>query len=308
MFIAFFIFCQPMIDLHFHSPVEEISNSLFKEKQVRVFIKRDDLIHPFISGNKWRKLKYVLRKAQVENKMHLVTFGGAWSNHLLATASAAAKFGFRSTGIVRGENVDNSLLTLCKVFGMQLEFADRESYRDKKALFSAYFSDDPAAFFIDEGGAGAEAVQGVSELVPELDKEYDHLFCACGTGTTAAGILNGLKENKLKTSFHAVPVLKNGEFLRAEIAKYLTSSVDFQLHTDYHFGGYAKTKPELIRFVGDFSASTGILIDPVYTGKLFYAVYDLIKKDHFEAGSSILVIHTGGLFGLLGMGEAFKQV
>src|SRR5690606_8276610 len=120
---------------------------LFTEKKIRVFLKRDDQIHPFISGNKWRKLKYILLKAQAESKNHLVTFGGVWSNHLLATACAAAKFGFKSTGIVRGEDVNTETLFLCRMFGMGLKFVDRDSYRDKQALFKSYFSDDETAAF-----------------------------------------------------------------------------------------------------------------------------------------------------------------
>ena len=304
------LFLYPrMINLQFHSPVEQIYNPLFSEKKVEVFVKRDDLIHPFISGNKWRKLKYILRKAEEENKKHLITFGGAWSNHLLATACAAAKFGFTCTGIVRGEPVTNQLLTLCGLFGMNLEFADRTSYRDKKGLFHKYSHGDDQAFFIDEGGAGIEAVEGCSELISELDREYDHIFCACGTGTTAAGILKGIAKTDSKSVFHGVPALKNGQFLRKDIDQYLNliKGTTYQLHTEYHFGGYAKTSPELVRFIKEFSASTGILIDPVYTGKLFYSVYDLIKTDHFKTGSIILVIHTGGLFGLLGMEEVFNQ-
>ena len=159
------------MELQFNSPVEEIDDPLFRSKQVQVFVKRDDLIHPFISGNKWRKLKYLLKKAAAEDKNHLVTFGGAWSNHLLATACAGAKFGFKTTGIVRGEPVKNQLLTFCGLFGMNLEFTDRASYRDKKALFYKYFRDEERALFIDEGGAGAEAGQGCSELISELDRE-----------------------------------------------------------------------------------------------------------------------------------------
>ena len=295
-----------MIDLQFHSPVEQINDPLFDEKQLQLFIKRDDQIHPFISGNKWRKLKYILRKAEFENKDHLVTFGGAWSNHLLATACAAAKFGFKSTGIVRGEPINNELLTLCRLFGMHLEFTDRTSYRNKPALFYKYFADDPKAFFIGEGGACAEAVEGCSELVDELNQEYNYLFCACGTGITAAGIINGLDRLNYKTIFHGVPVLKNAGFLKDDITVYLNKDVDFKLHLDYHFGGYAKTSVELIRFIKGFSASTGILLDPVYTGKLLFAVYDLVKKDYFKPGSTILVIHTGGLFGLLGMKKDFQ--
>ncbi len=295
-----------MIEFPLYSPVEMIDDALFAEKQVRVFIKRDDLIHPFISGNKWRKLKYITKKAEAENRNHLVTFGGAWSNHLLATACAAAKFGFKSTGIVRGEEIRNNLLDFCRLFGMDLQFIDRESYRDKKNIFKDKFSNQDNSFFIDEGGASPEGVLGCSELIAELGSDYDHIFCACGTGTTAAGIINGLKQNKLATRFHGISVLKNAEFLRSEIDKYLNNEVNYELHTDYHFGGYAKTSPVLIQFIKNFTARTGILIDPVYTGKMMYAVYDLVRTNQISEGDSILVIHTGGLFGLLGMQDAFS--
>jgi 1-aminocyclopropane-1-carboxylate deaminase len=287
-----------MIDLHFNSPVQQIDDPLFAEKQVRLFIKRDDLIHPFISGNKWRKLKYILRKAELENKRHLVTFGGAWSNHLLATACAGEKFGFSSSGIVRGEPVNNKVLALCKQFGMHLQFTDRSSYRDKPALFRQYFAEDTQAFFIDEGGASAEAVKGCSELVNELDEKYDHIFCAGGTGTTAAGIIKGLNHKNFNTKFEAVPVLKNAGFLGKVISDYLDEETDFELHLDYHFGGYAKTRPELREFIGQFSSSTGIPLDHVYTGKMLFAICDLAKKGYFKAGSAVLAIHTGGLNGL----------
>jgi len=293
------------INLEIYSPVHQIKNKLFNEQGLSVFIKRDDLIHPFISGNKWRKLKYVLQKAQVQNKTHLVTFGGAYSNHLLATAAAAAKFGFKATGIVRGEEVENDTLLLCKLHGMQLIFTDRDSYRDKPALFNKYFAADTEAFFIDEGGASLEAAQGCAELVDELTQPYDHIFCACGTGTTAAGIINGLQKHGLNTQFNAIPVFKNGSFIKNEIDKYLNTPTNYQLHTDYHFGGYAKTNEELIHFIKQFIADTGILIEPVYTAKMLYAVYDLAAKNHFKRGSSILAIHTGGLIGLLGMKDKF---
>jgi len=294
------------IDFEIFSPVHQIRNNLFDEQGLKVFIKRDDLIHPIISGNKWRKLKYLLKDAQAQNKTHLVTFGGAYSNHLLATAAAAARFGFRSTGIVRGEEVSNDTLFLCRLHGMNLIFTDRESYRDKQALFAKYFADDANTYFIDEGGASPLGAQGCGELVNELTEIYDHVFCACGTGTTAAGIVNGLTAHDLPTKFHGVPVLKGGEFLIDEIKPMLLKSADYQLHTQYHFGGYAKTTPELIQFVKDFAASTGILIEPIYTGKMLYALYDLAAKKYFQPGSSILAVHTGGIWGLLGMKDAFK--
>jgi 1-aminocyclopropane-1-carboxylate deaminase len=293
------------IDLEIFSPVHQIINPLFDAHDVEVFLKRDDLIHPMISGNKWRKLKYLLKTAQDQRKNHLVTFGGAYSNHLLATAAAAAKFGFKATGIVRGEEVDNNTLFLCTLHGMQLLFTDRESYHDKPALFDYYFGTDANAFFIDEGGASPEGAMGCSELVDELKDTYDHIFCACGTGTTAAGIINGLTNHHLKTTFNAVPVFKNGGFIKEEIDRFLTSPAEYELHTAYHFGGYGKATDELIAFVKQFVATTGIVIEPVYTGKMMYGLYDLISKNHFKPGSKILAIHSGGIWGLLGMKDRF---
>ncbi len=293
------------IDLEIFSPVHQIKNKLFNEHGLSVYIKRDDLIHPIISGNKWRKLKYILKRAQAENKSHLITFGGAYSNHLLATAAAAAKFGFKATAFVRGEAVNNDTLFLCRLHGMELLFTDRESYRDKPTLFSKYFADDTQAFFIDEGGSSAEGAKGCSELLDELTQTYDDIFCACGTGTTAAGIINGIQKRQLSTQFNAVPVFKNGDFIKGEIDKYLTQPANYQLHTAYHFGGYGKTDEKLIAFIKTFVAETGILIEPVYTGKMLYALYDLVAKKHFKPGSQILAIHSGGIWGLLGMKEKF---
>ena len=293
------------IDLEFLSPVQQIKNKLFDERGLTVSIKRDDLIHPVISGNKWRKLKYILKQAQHQNKTHLVTFGGPYSNHLLATAAAAAQFGFKATGIVRGEHVDNDTLFLCRLHGMELVFTDRDSYLNKPALFDKYFKDDPDAFFIDEGGASAEGARGCSEVIDELSEEYDHIFCACGTGTTAAGLINGMVSHRLSTTFHAIPVLKNGGVITHEIGKLLTTPADYELHLDYHFGGYGKVDDQLISFVKQFVASTGILIEPVYTGKMLYALYDLAGKNYFNPGARILAIHSGGIWGLLGMKDKF---
>jgi len=296
------------IDLEIFSPVQQIKNFLFEQQGIEVFIKRDDLIHPIISGNKWRKLKYILQKARALQKTHLVTFGGAYSNHLMATAAAAARFGFKSTGIVRGEAVDNDTLFICRLHGMELLFTDRDSYRDKPRLFEQYFGKDEAAIFVDEGGACAEGAKGCSELLDELTDNYDHIFCACGTGTTAAGIINGIAQRGVKTHFHGIPVLKNGEFLRPEIESFVLQPAQFDLHTEYHFGGYGKTNDELISFIKEFVASTGILIDPVYTGKMMFALHDLATKGYFNRGEKILAIHTGGIWGLLGMKDKFSAI
>jgi 1-aminocyclopropane-1-carboxylate deaminase len=172
-------------------------------------------------------------------------------------------------------------------------------------LYAANFANDNEAMFIDEGGASAEGAKGCGELVNELQQTYEHIFCACGTGTTAAGIINGIGIHQLNTRFNAIPVFKNGGFIRDQIDKYLTAPASYELHTDYHFGGYAKTTPALIEFIKQFVANTGIMIEPVYTGKMMYALYDLIAKNHFKPGSKILAIHTGGIWGLLGMKDKF---
>ncbi|ALL07855.1 1-aminocyclopropane-1-carboxylate deaminase [Pedobacter sp. PACM 27299] len=284
-----------------HSPVQQLKHPILQQ----LWIKRDDLIDPYISGNKWRKLKYLLSKAKKENKHHLVTFGGAYSNHLLATAAAASRAGLKSTAFVRGETVKNEMLMLCQLFGMTLLFVDRTSYKNKTSLFEQHFGDDPNAFFIDEGGAGMEALTGCAEIIAELPEATDHIFCAAGTGTTAAGLLKGIHERGLKTILHVVPALKGGEFIADEIFKYLGHTHQLILHTDYHFGGYAKTKPELIDFIKSFVSSQGVLIDPVYTAKMMYAIDDLSKRNYFKKEEKIIAIHTGGLMGILGMKDKF---
>lgn len=284
-----------------HSPLQPLT--FFNGYQV--LVKRDDLIDPFISGNKWRKLKYILAEADRTRKNHLVTFGGAYSNHLVAAAAACARNGLQSTAFVRGEAVENEMLLLCKLYGMQLRFTDRLSYKDKRLLFDRHFAGDNAAFFVDEGGAGPHAVKGCAEIIAELPADTSHLFCAAGTGTTAAGLLKGIQAAQLKTTLHVVPVLKGGDFITPEILKYADPDDRLRVHTGYHFGGYAKTSPALIEFIKYFIAYTGIMIDPVYTSKMFYALADLLKHNHFKPDDKIVVLHTGGLLGLLGMKEKF---
>ncbi|WP_231491558.1 1-aminocyclopropane-1-carboxylate deaminase/D-cysteine desulfhydrase [Pedobacter sp. Leaf170] len=284
-----------------YSPVEQIKLAPFNN----LYVKRDDLIDPFISGNKWRKLKYILQSAEKEAKNHLVTFGGAYSNHLLATAAVAAKASLTSTAFVRGERVENEMLLLCTLFGMNLIFIDREAYKDKKSLFKKHFGDDKNAYFIDEGGASLQATLGCAEIIDELLEPYTHIFCAAGTGTTAAGLLKGILNHKLKTKLNIIPVLKGGDFIKNEISKYVSNTENLVLHTDYHFGGYAKTTPELISFIKKFTSSTGLLIDPVYTAKMFYAVIDLQKNNYFTHNDKILTIHSGGLMGIFGMKDKF---
>lgn len=294
-----------MFHLDIHSPEEEVQFPLFKQKQLKLFVKRDDLIHPFISGNKWRKLKYNLLTASELGKNHLVSFGGAYSNHILALAAAGAKFGFRTTAFIRGEAVNNEMLSLCRIFGMELIFVSREAYKNKADLYKDYFKGQDSSFFIDEGGAGKDAERGCREIISELKQDYDYICCAAGTGTTAAGIINGIISRNLNTSFNLIPVLKGLNNLKEEINGLLQKPYDYTVHEGYHFGGYAKTKPELFSFIKYFANQTGILTDPVYTGKVIYAINDLAQKDYFRSHSKILMVHTGGLFGILGMLSKF---
>ncbi|WP_316811043.1 1-aminocyclopropane-1-carboxylate deaminase/D-cysteine desulfhydrase [Pedobacter heparinus] len=285
-----------------HSPLQSLN--FFSGHQVMV--KRDDLIDPFISGNKWRKLKYILAEANQNQKTHLVTFGGTYSNHLVAAAAACSRTGLKSTAFVRGEPAENEMLLLCRLYGMQLIFTDRLSYKNKTLLFDQHFGQNQDAFFVDEGGAGAHAVKGCAEIIAELPADIDHLFCAAGTGTTAAGLLKGIQTHQLKTKLHVIPVLKGGDFIADEILKYTGNNDQLTLHTEYHFGGYAKTTPVLIEFIKQFVAHTGLMIDPVYTAKMFYALADLLQNHYFKPNAKIVALHTGGLLGLLGMKDKFS--
>lgn len=292
-----------MTNFPIYSPEEELADARLQTKGLRLFIKRDDMIHAFISGNKWRKLKYQLEDARLKGQGHLVSFGGAYSNHLLALAAAAAKYGFKSTGFVRGEEVQplNNTLFLCREFGMELIFTAREIYREKKAeLFKEYFHEDPAAYFIDEGGRSPLAVKGCAELVEELTRPYDHIFAACGTGSTLAGILSGIAAGKMTASAEGIAVLKNAAFLEKDIREAANTDHSFRLHLDFHQGGYAKAPPSFISWMQDFHRRHGLLLDPVYTGKMMYAIFRLAEENYFRPGSTLLAIHTGGLFGLLG--------
>lgn len=295
-----------MNDFNVFSPVQKLDFSVVNSKNILIDVKRDDMIHPYVSGNKWRKLKYIIQHAKIQNKSHLVTFGGAWSNHILATACISAMQGFKSTAYIRGESVENPVLQLCKVFGMELHFVDRITYKNKELLFQENHKYDESALFINEGGFSELATYGCAEILIDLPNQYDHIVCACGTGATLAGIAKGATTHQKNAVIHGIPVLKGGDFIKDAVHSFYPELNNFRLHLDYHFGGYAKTKPELITFINKFCAETGILIEPVYTGKLFYAVYDLIEKEYFNEGDRILIVHTGGLTGFLGKSHLFN--
>jgi 1-aminocyclopropane-1-carboxylate deaminase len=288
-------------------PLQELSDSLLLQKKIRVFILREDLIHPYISGNKWRKLYYNIQEAKLKEAEKLITFGGAYSNHIAATASAGKEFGFKTIGFIRGEEQLplNSTLSYAKSCGMEFRYLSRTDYRLKEdaEFLNSILKNEKEYYLIPEGGTNELAVKGCEEITADLRVDFDYICCAVGTGGTISGIINSLKKHQKAIGF---PALKGGDFLKVEIAKYTTNR-QWELNLEYHFGGYAKVKPELINFMNSFKAQHQIALDPVYTAKMLFGLWDLIEKDYFRAGSTIIVVHTGGLQGIEGMNERLKN-
>lgn len=270
---------------------------------VTLTIKREDKIHRHISGNKYRKLKYNLISAREQLHDTLLTFGGAFSNHIAATASAGAEHGFKTIGIIRGEELidkisGNPTLVFAQKCGMHFKFVSRELYRKK---VTPQFLDDLKNEFgnfymLPEGGTNHLAIKGCEEILTEADKEYGYVCVSVGTGGTISVLINSSGTDQKILGF---PSLK-GDFLRNEIKK-MTNKTNWELITDYHFGGYGKINRDLIAFINQFKQETKVPLDPVYTGKMLFGIVDLIVKGFFRKGSKILVIHTGGLQGIHGM-------
>jgi 1-aminocyclopropane-1-carboxylate deaminase len=300
--------------MDFNAIVETENHQIFlpilEEKKVELFIKREDLIHPFVSGNKFRKLKYNLHEAKKLKKKSLLTFGGAFSNHILATAVAGKIAGFKTFGIIRGEELgkniaetlkENDTLREAHEHGMKFHFVTREIYRQKSSFgFIEKMKNKWGDFYlIPEGGTNFLAVDGCQEILTKEDAKFDYICSAVGTGGTISGLIKSLKKHQKVIGF---PALK-GNFLSEEIKKYIFKKHNWSLKKDYHFGGYAKFDDELINFINYFKEETGVLLDPVYTGKMLFGILDLIKKDTFEEGTKILAIHTGGLQGIRGFNK-----
>ena len=289
------------------SRLQEIK--LNHSSNVKLFIKREDELHPFISGNKFRKLKYNLLEAKKLHKTTILTFGGAFSNHIAAVAYAAKSEGFKSIGVIRGEELaskidTNPTLKFAKSNGMEFVFISREDYRKKNSdSFNTELIKSYGDFYlIPEGGTNKLAVKGCEEILNDLDTTFDFICVCVGTGGTISGLINASKPHQKILGF---PALK-GDFLREDIRKFAQQK-NWNLITDYHFGGYGKIKPELITFINEFKKDYGVPLDPIYTGKMMYGVVDLIKKNYFSKESKILVIHTGGLQGIEGMNIKLKR-
>ncbi|WP_404361039.1 1-aminocyclopropane-1-carboxylate deaminase/D-cysteine desulfhydrase [Methylotuvimicrobium sp. KM1] len=279
------------------SILTKVSAPCLDREQVELWIKRDDLLHPIVSGNKWRKLKYILNHALSLGAIKIVSMGGAYSNHLHALAYVGHRLGLQTEGFIRGEPQSNPTLSDLRRWGMHLHFVSREDYRNLRQYkdWNSLPGIDTGAYWLPEGGSVDLALQGVAELVSEIDISYDVVCCPCGTGTTLAGIIEAVRPDIRVFGFSA---LKGGSFLRHDVEALLTPPRDnWDIVTDYHFGGFARTKPELIEFMKCFSSQSSIQLEPVYTGKMFYGIYDLIEKGFFPAGRRIVAMHTGGLQG-----------
>lgn len=276
---------------------------------ITVAIRREDLIHPFISGNKYRKLKYNLLQAKAENQITLLTFGGAFSNHIAAVAFAGKEHNFKTIGIIRGDELrdkiqENPTLKFAQENGMQFDFVSRCDYSNKETPeFIAQLKHKFGSFYmIPEGGTNDLAIKGCEEILTPEDSQFDYICCAVGTGGTISGLINASLPHQKVLGF---PTLK-GDFLIEEIRKFAQNQ-NWELSTEYHFGGYGKIDLELINFINNFNESNNVPLDPVYTSKMAFGVLDLIAKNYFPSNSKILLIHTGGLQGIQGMNQLLER-
>lgn len=289
------------------SILQEIPLDTGKFRNVQLLVKRDDLIHPEVSGNKWRKLKYNTELVLFQKKDGILTFGGAYSNHLLAVAAACQEDGLKSIGVVRGEELNansNANLRRCSELGMELQFISRTEYdsRNEKITQETWKEEYPFYLLVPEGGANYYGMVGCQEIWKELPERVDHLFVAQGTTATSCGLLTGAPEN---TQVHVVPALKGFDsisemrkllfpFLVDEetISEYLERVV---IHPDAHFGGYGKWTDELTGFIANCQSEYDLPLDKVYTGKAFYALMDWLAQQDFETPQTVVFLHTGGL-------------
>ena len=280
---------------------------------ISLHLKREDLLHPEVSGNKFRKLKYNIAEALEQNQETLLTFGGAFSNHIAATAAAGKLSGLKTIGIIRGEELSENLektlkqnptLRFANSCGLKFKFVSRNDYREKESLeFQQKVKKEFGEFYlVPEGGTNQLAVKGCEEILTKNDKEFNFIAASVGTGGTLSGLINVSTDNQKILGF---PALK-GNFLSEEIKKY-SFKKNWELILNYHFGGYAKVDSELINFINNFKKKYQIQLDPVYTGKLVFGIFDLIKVGYFPSGSKILAIHTGGLQGISGMNALLEK-
>lgn len=290
---------------HLPSPIQPLDLSPWIKNKVKVYIKRDDLIHPLISGNKWRKLKYNLLELPNQNPPLIVSFGGAFSNHIHALAAACQILNLSSISFIRGEwDEKNPTLSFCHKAGMKLIPISRSEYRlkEKSDVVQDYLKNLSHYHIIPEGGSNKKALKGVKEIIDEIHTaEFNphYIALSAGTGGTAAGLLS---HPHLKSRILAFSALKSNHLFN-EIQQLSDESnlENLTVNTDYHWGGYAKYDNKLLSFLSEFEDHTGIPLDHVYNGKALWGLMDLINKDYFSPSDKILYLHTGGLQGKAGI-------
>lgn len=282
-----------MIDFNEIPPLQSLP--FYTKFHTTASVLRLDAVHPVVTGNKWYKLKHYLQEAQLSGKKEIITFGGAWSNHIVATAAAASLLGLKSTGIIRGEEPRNpgQVLLDAAGYGMQLMFTSREAYREKELPLEIDVLRMQNAVVIPEGGYGPAGARGIEELLQLLPQEFTHILCAVGTGTTLAGIANSGAKNVI-----GVSVMKNNMDLNVAVARLLKPGITMpEIRHQFHFGGYAKKTEALINFMNAWFADTRIPCDFIYTAKLFYAFDQMAREQFFCPEDNVLLVHTGGLQG-----------
>jgi 1-aminocyclopropane-1-carboxylate deaminase len=272
-------------------------------------VRREDLNHPLVSGNKLRKLKYNLVEARKQNYSGLLTFGGAFSNHILAVAAAGHEMGFKTLGCIRGDELqshwdDNPTLQEAHQLGMDFVFLDRETYRKKSEaqFLNALKFKYPDYYVVPEGGGNELAIKGCEEILQPSDMDYDYICCAVGTGGTISGLIRSAQSHQKIFGFSSL----KGEFLETEIRKFAKQKTNWEIVTDFHFGGYGKITDELVAFINTFYKETQVPLDPIYTGKMIFGICQLFQRNYFSRGKKMLVIHTGGLQGIRGINQMLK--
>lgn len=312
-------------------PLQGINDAVTQKNGIRLFILRADLNHPHISGNKLFKLKYNLLEAEKKGIKTLLTFGGAFSNHIAATAAAGKEYGFKTIGIIRGEKYSelNPTLKFSVDCGMQLHYVSRSLYRNKEDLYdyvNQQFSE-KNFYLIPEGGSNELGVLGCKEITQHIKLDFDYVCCACGTGATMAGIVLSLKNNQKAIGFQ---ILKAEGYIKNEVTQWKHKKIhigkatgsgeaasgieaiaiqnNWDINENYHFGGYAKIQPELTEFISWFEQTNHVPLDYIYTGKMMIGIYDLIGKGFFKRGQTIVAVHTGGLQGNAGLEFLAHQI
>jgi 1-aminocyclopropane-1-carboxylate deaminase len=329
------------------SPLQKIDDERFSSRNIRFFLKRDDLFHnyfqkilfrenkntPSVSGNKFRKMKYNLLYMEKMKINRLLTFGGAFSNHIHATAAAGYLLDIETIGVIRGEKIFplNPTLRFAEDFGMHLHYVSREAYREPEVLMKTLKTQFRDFFYLPEGGTNALALRGTAEIVGEIEEQLagnapDYICVPCGTGGTVAGIISAANSATKVLGFSAL----KGDFLQNEVTSLLkmpkkavytegsfsgisenepfSENKNWSINTDFHCGGYARWTPELIDFINNFKEKNGVALDPIYTGKMIFGIYKLLEKGYFPNGSTIIAVHTGGLQGIEGFNQRFGNL